>query len=285
MEMFLNKSANESARSAMEESAGSYDSYDSHGSIESFDSADSYDGVITSSGSSSITDDGGVGGGMSNIFGDINTGVVIGVVAVALIITIVLFVTIVKRKKAPRGRFLKWLREFLNFRSILISGIIKFVYLFLATLLTIGSIVMMFQGKDDTVLQAIIIGLVILIAGNVLLRILMELTMAVIMLWENSSDIRAVLVKEEEKPDEPAEPKAPVKPEAPKEPETLQPTEEVVAEQPVAEQVAVEEVAVEQSVAPQPEAPQVEAQQPVAPQVEAPQAEAPQTESPQASAQ
>ncbi|MBQ5812220.1 hypothetical protein IIW29_01430, partial [Candidatus Saccharibacteria bacterium] len=154
--MFLDKTANESVHSANRAVTGNESSF-APGSASS----------LADGGSSSITSDGGAGGGMQNIFGDINTGVVIGVVAVALIITIVLFVTIVKKKKAPRGRFLKWLREFLNFRSILISGIIKFVYLFLATLLTIGSIVIMFQGQGSEMLETVIIGLIILIVGNV----------------------------------------------------------------------------------------------------------------------
>ena len=261
--MFLEDKASQTTRSVVEESV---------------DSADSLDSVVTSGGTSSLADggssslsDGGGVGGMSNLFGGIDAGIAIAVVAVALIVTIVLFVALVKKKKAPRGRFLKWLREYLNFRSILIAGIIKFVYLFLATLLTIGSIVIMFQGKDETVLQAIIIGLVVLVAGNVILRVTMELTMAIIMLWENSSDIRAVLVKEEEKPDEPVKPEVPAEPEKPVESEAPQVAEEQVAEQPVAEQVAVEEVVVEQPVTPQAEAPvagpqvggqQVEPQQP-----------------------
>ena len=159
---------------------------------------------------------------MQNIFGDINTGVVIGVVAVALIITIVLFVTIVKKKKAPKGRFLKWLREFLNFRSIMISGIIKFLYVFLAVILTITSVIVMFQGRDDTVLTMILTGLAMLIIGNIVLRITMEMTMAIISMWDNTSDIRGVLVKEEERPEE----KIPKEPKIKKEPETETPAEE-----------------------------------------------------------
>ncbi|MGD7407564.1 hypothetical protein ACQCP7_26170, partial [Ralstonia pseudosolanacearum] len=85
---------------------------------------------------------GGSSGGGSSVgdtFSGVSTGVVIIALIVALIITILVFVLIVEKKKAPRSRFVKWLREYLNFRSILISGIIKFVYLFLAVLLTIMS--------------------------------------------------------------------------------------------------------------------------------------------------
>ena len=94
------------------------------------------------------------------------------------------------------------MREFLNFRSILIAGIIKFLYIFLAVLLTIMSIVVMCQGRDDMVLVMILVGLAIMIFGNLFLRIMLELTMAIIMMWENTSDMRAALVKEEERPEE-----------------------------------------------------------------------------------
>ena len=142
---------------------------------------------------------------------------------------------------------MRWLREFLNFRSILIAGIIKFLYVFLAVVLTITSVIVMFQGRDDTALTMILIGLAMLIIGNILLRITMELTMAIISMWDNTSDIRGVLVKEDEKPIE----KTPKEPEPEKEiategqakeqPSTT--TGDVVVEQP---SVATSEVAAEQ---------------------------------------
>ena len=92
----------------------------------------------------------------------------------------------------------------------MIAGIIKFLYVFLAVVLTITSVIVMFQGHNDTVLTMILIGLAMLIIGNIVLRITMEMTMAIISMWDNTSDIRRVLVKEEEMPEE----------RTPKEPET-----------------------------------------------------------------
>ena len=168
----------------------------------------------------------------SNPFGDVQPMVLLVVAVVALIIAIVLLVTVVERKKAFRGRFLNWLREYLNFRSILISGIIKFVYLFLATFLTIMSIVVMCSGRDDMVLPMIGIGLAILVFGNVFLRIMLEMSMALIVVWENTSDIRGVIVRKDETPEQ----------KTPKEPREKK--EEEVAE-PVAETVVVEQQQVE----------------------------------------
>ena len=164
----------------------------------------------------------------SNPVNSIPPGAVVVAAIVAFILAIILLVTIVERKKAPRGKFLKWLREYLNFRSILISGIIKFVYLFFAVFLTIMSVVVMCQGRDEMVLPMIGIGFAMMIFGNIFLRIMLELTMALIVVWENTSDIRGVLVKNEEMPEE--------KP--PKEPKE----KEVVEEKPaVAEEVIVEQ--------------------------------------------
>ena len=105
------------------------------------------------------------------------------------------------KKKAPKGKFMNYLREFLNFRRVWVASILKFIYLFFATLLTIGSIVMMFFGGEH-VAQMIIICLLVLVFGNVLLRVGFEMTMITIGLWENTNDMRAILVNDKEAPDE-----------------------------------------------------------------------------------
>ena len=129
-------------------------------------------------------------------------GVSLGIVAlVSLIIALVAFFTITMKKKAPKGKFMNYLREFLNFRRVWVASILKFIYLFFATLLTIGSIVMMFFGGEH-VAQMIIICLLVLVFGNVLLRVGFEMTMITIGLWENTNDMRAILVNDKEAPDE-----------------------------------------------------------------------------------
>lgn len=176
----------------------------------------------------------------SNPLSNINGGVVVVATIVAFVVAILLFVLVVQKKKAPRGRFMKWLREYLNFRSILISGIIKFVYIFLAVLLTIMSVVVMCQGRDETILPMIGVGLAMMVFGNIFLRIMMELTMAIIMMWDNTSDIRGVLVKEEERPED-IEPKSPeVEPVPVPEPTQGAKVEEINT-QPIAEETVVTE--------------------------------------------
>lgn len=131
---------------------------------------------------------------------DVEVGaVVIG--CVSLVIALIVFFAFTMRKKAPRGAFLRRVKEFLNFRKVWIAGIIKFVYLFLALSLTIGCIVLMFFGGANE-LKMILLCLFMLVFGNVSLRIGFEMTMILIGLWENTNDMRAVLVKKEEEPEE-----------------------------------------------------------------------------------
>lgn len=122
-------------------------------------------------------------------------------IGVTLVISVVVFVTIVERQKAPRLRFFRWLREYLNFRQMLIVGLLKFAHLFLATGITVAGIIVMFQGGNDTG-TAILVGLAIILVGNLALRLISELFMLVISLWQNITDIRAVVVKDEEAPEE-----------------------------------------------------------------------------------
>ena len=150
-------------------------------------------------------------GGMGSLmpFENIPTGVIIAIVVISFIAALVIFILLVERKKAPRSRFLSWLREYLNFRSIMIGGLIKFVYLFSAIILTAFGIVIMCSGRDEMMLPMLGAGFAVLVLGNIILRLLLELTMMIIGMWENTSDMRAVLVRDDEKPEEKA-PKKPV---------------------------------------------------------------------------
>ena len=174
-------------------------------------------------------------GGSTSVspLGNINPGILIGGIILAFIITIIVFIAIVEKKKAPRNRFLKWLREFLNFRSILISGLIKFFYLFLATTTTIMGIIVMCSGRDEMILPMVGIGFAVIVFGNIFLRIMLELIMIRIGIWDNTSDMRAVLVKEEEMPEEKA-------PKTPKEPKNETTTPPAKPEQPAPETPAPE---------------------------------------------
>ena len=194
--------------------------------------------------------------GVAGSGGGIQPGVLIAVGIIALITAILVFIFVIQRKKSFKGRFANWIKEFLNFRSILVAGIIKILYVFLAVFLTIMSIILMFQGKGDEVLPMVLTGLASLIFGNILLRVMLELTMALIVVWENTSDIRLLLVKRDEL----------LKGEDDKLPETKESIDEA---QPEAKEPAIEiSVETEQSNVSQ----QPEATQPESPQQQTPEA-------------
>ena len=119
-------------------------------------------------------------------------------VVISLVIAAAVFFVIVKSSRTPRGRFLNWLKEYLNFRSILIENILKFLYLFFAVYITIYS----FGFISESVLS--FFG--ILILGNIGLRLLFEFGLMFIIMWKNTSDssvssrdIRDYLVSKREK--------------------------------------------------------------------------------------
>ena len=141
--------------------------------------------VVT--GSRNVYNDGGSGTNSFFNIGGIriegsSTSILI-ILALALIISIIVFSCVVKTRKIPKTRFFNWLKEFLNFRSILIENILKFIYLFLATLLTLISI---YAIKEN-----VLAFLVLFIVGNLALRIVFEFSLMLIVIWKNTSDISA----------------------------------------------------------------------------------------------
>ena len=221
--MFLNDSKNE----ASSESVRPYDGRETTNEYDKIDEHEVYDDSVVEN---TVTIDS-KSGRPFELPKNINTGAAIGIVVGAFIIALLMFIFLVQKKKAPRGRFMRWLREFLNFRSIMIAGIIKFAYLFAALVLTGFGFLIMFSGDSDSMLAMVLVGLAVIIFGNILLRITLEMTMIMIGLWENTSDMRAVLVKDEEKPEEKFENKPEEKIE--KVPEEMPPKE--IAEQQVNE--------------------------------------------------
>lgn len=115
-------------------------------------------------------------------------------IVLSLVIAIGLFFGLVNRKSSPKGRFGRWLKEFLNFRKMWMAGLIKFTYIFLASVLTIGGIVVMFYGGSEPWVM-VLVGLGTIIFGNLSLRLMFEMSMIMIGLWENTRDIRTVLVE------------------------------------------------------------------------------------------
>lgn len=131
------------------------------------------DGLTTTVGAKE-NDDGGF-----NMPSDVQGFLICG--GLALIVAIVLFIFVVKTSHVFKNKFMAWFKEFLNFRSILIESILKFLYVFLALFTTFSS----FLFLKESILEF----LAILIVGNLLLRVVFEFSLMAIIIWKNTSDI------------------------------------------------------------------------------------------------
>ncbi len=102
----------------------------------------------------------------------------------AIIGGILTYFLFVKSKTEPKSKFLKWLKDFLNFKVMLIEPILKVIYY----ICTIGVILMSFGflGYGATGVLTFFITLVL---GPVLVRLGYEFTMMFIMIWHNTKDI------------------------------------------------------------------------------------------------
>lgn len=111
-------------------------------------------------------------------------------------------------KNSNRGKFkgfTKWLYEFLHFRKITVEVILKVTYVIFALMVTLGSFA--FIG------QSFVAFLLILVFGNLFLRISYEFSMLMIGIWRNTKDISDVVTGRGSKVQAPEAPEAPAAPE------------------------------------------------------------------------
>ena len=134
---------------------------------------------------------GGYGSGYGYGYGGPSQGAIIWIIisiVIAIVGGLVLYFTFMSKKNRGRFKgFLGGLYEFLHFRKIVIETILKIAYLILAIAVTLGSFA--FIG------QSFLAFLVILILGNLLLRISYEMTMMMVGIWRNTTDMSNALHK------------------------------------------------------------------------------------------
>ena len=103
---------------------------------------------------------------------------------IAIVGGILLYFLFVKAKEEPKGKFLKWLKDFLSFKIMWIEPILKVVYyiatiyviLFSFTFLALGGV-------------GVLSFFLCLILGPICVRLAYEMTMMFIMIWRNTRDI------------------------------------------------------------------------------------------------
>ena len=120
--------------------------------------------------------------------------VILGVVA-AIAGTVVAFVMIVPEKKRDgfkNNKYLLWLHDFLNFKTLWIEKILKFLYVF-NTLAYVGiGFFMLFSASFGQYMGGY--GLLIIIFGPIITRIVYEFCMLSILAVRNLVDINNKLV-------------------------------------------------------------------------------------------
>lgn len=99
----------------------------------------------------------------------------------ALVGAFVVYFIFVKSKKEYDNKFLMWLKEFLDFQSMLIEPILKISYIFVALLITLESFAI--------ISSSFLAFLFTLVAGNILARVAYEAGMLLLGIWKNTTDI------------------------------------------------------------------------------------------------
>ncbi len=104
----------------------------------------------------------------------------------ALIGGIVVYYVFVKPEKEITSEFLKKLREFLRFKTMLIEGILKVFYVIAAIFTTLSAFAWFAIG-----FLGVFIFLAQITIGNIVVRIMYESMLLKIMIWKNTKEIEA----------------------------------------------------------------------------------------------
>jgi len=99
-----------------------------------------------------------------------------------------------KNEKKFKG-FKNRLYNFLNFRSLFIEGFLKILYMALSVSVTVIGIIMFFYGFSEA--NFFWESIVLILGGNLVLRIIFESSLVFIMLFKNTNDIRKKLIDPE----------------------------------------------------------------------------------------
>lgn len=102
----------------------------------------------------------------------------------AIVGGILLYFLFVRSKNTPKGKFAKWLKDFLSFKIMWIEPILKCVY-YIATIACV-LISFGFLGYGGT---GVLMFFMTLIFGPIAIRLMYEAAMMFIMVWRNTRDI------------------------------------------------------------------------------------------------
>ena len=114
---------------------------------------------------------------------------------IAVIGGIVLHFTFLRKSNEGKfNKFLGWMYDFLTFKKMLIENILKVLYLIFAIFITLASF--------SIIGQSFLSFIVVLLGGNLLVRIVYEFSLILLVICRNTTDISAKLSKKCEKTEE-----------------------------------------------------------------------------------
>ena len=102
----------------------------------------------------------------------------------AVIGGILVYFLFVKAKTEPKGKFTKWLKDFLSFKIMWIEPILKVVYYIATIFVILFSFSFLALGG-----VGVLSFFMCLIFGPIIVRLTYEMTMMFIMIWRNTRDI------------------------------------------------------------------------------------------------
>ncbi len=112
-------------------------------------------------------------------------------IVVAIIGGLVAYFTFVKpelkEKEGKANKYLVWLKDFFSFKTMLIEDLLKVFYLILAIYITFISF--------SFIRYSFIGFLLVLLLGNLILRLIFEGSLVLIMIWKNTNDINKKMKK------------------------------------------------------------------------------------------
>ncbi|MBQ3452719.1 hypothetical protein IJG28_00750 [Candidatus Saccharibacteria bacterium] len=115
-----------------------------------------------------------------------------GIVALILSIVgaILVYFLFVKSKTDPKGKFVKWLKDFLSFKVMWIETILKITYYFATIFVMLFSFSYLALGGFG-----VLMFFMSLILGPIVVRLIYEASIMFVMIWRNTRDIADNTVK------------------------------------------------------------------------------------------
>lgn len=98
-----------------------------------------------------------------------------------IVAVLAFFVFMAKKNETKFSGFLGWLYDFWHFRKLIVEGLLKFIYIAVSVFITIMSF--------SLISFSVWAFLLVLIGGNLVLRIFYELILVQLIICRNTSDI------------------------------------------------------------------------------------------------